>query len=169
MNAKFARTLLAVLSISALILAGCSSDSANSNPTGPTDNSTTGTTGGGAGTINASNVGAVQAALTTTFTNVFFTDLPKGPGTYNGTKTGTVKISGGLPKYTLEFDRYSDDGQLFTTGNITFSPTGPTTFKYTGDITLSGTYSGEIKIDVTVTNGVISGTYTVGGVEFKAG
>ena len=164
MNNKFARTLLTALSISALVLAGCSDDDDDS--TGPT-----GPTGTGAA-INAGNVGAAQAAMT----NVFTTALAKGPGTHNGATSGTVKITfstgklaqiGTSIKYNAVFTNYSDDGLLYIDGPLAITGNPATqSFKYVGDLDLSGTYSGNVKLDLTITNGVPSGTVTVDGVPF---
>lgn len=167
MNSRFARILMTALSISALILAGCGDDD-DSSPIGPGN---TGNTGGGAA-INSGNVALVQGALT----NVFTRALAQGPGTHDGAKSGTVKITlstgklaqiGTSIKYNAVFTNYSDDGLLYIDGPLTITGNPATqSFKYVGDLTLSGTYSGNVKLDLTITNGVASGTVTVDGVEF---
>lgn len=170
MSAKFARTLLSALSISALLLAGCNSDSADTNPTGPTGADNTGGTGG---VINSGNVAVVQGALT----NVFTRALAQGPGTHNGAKSGTVKITlstGKLAqvgltniKYNVVFTNYSDDGLLYIDGPLTISGNPATqSFKYTGDLTLSGTYSAKVGIDLSIEAGKATGTITVDGQKF---
>lgn len=170
MNAKFARALLTALSISALILAGCSSDDDETSPTGPTG---TNNTGGASGAINSGNVALVQGALT----NVFTKALAQGPGTHSGASSGTVKVTlstGKLAqvgltnlKYDAVFTNYSDDGLLYIDGPLTISGNPVTqSFKYVGDLTLSGTYSGNVKLDLTIVSGVASGTVTVDGQRF---
>lgn len=163
MKTKFARALVAALSISALFLAGCGDDD---------DDSTSPTGGGGGGeAITSANIGTVQS----TFGSTLATAMAKGPGTHNGAKSGTVKITistgklaqiGLAVKYKVEFDNYSDDGINYLDGTINYELSG-TNIKYTGDITLSGAYSGRIKINVSVTNGVASGTYEVNGQSFS--
>ena len=171
MNAKFARTLLAVLSISALILAGCNSDSTDSNPMAPTDTSTAGTTGTtgttGAGTIDASNIGAVQTALTAAITGA----LLKGPGAHNGTKNGTVTVTVAIGKPTqMVFANYSDDGLLFIDGPLAIDLNLATqSRKITGDLSLSGAYSAKVSLDLTITTTGTTGSVTVDGQKFPVG
>ena len=161
MNTKFARILLTALSISALILAGCNSDDDDdTNPTGAS----------ASGAINSGNIDAAQAALT----NVFTRALVQGPGTHNGAASGTVKITLATSKlaqtsikYNVVFTNYSDDGLLYVDGPLTISGNPLTqSFKYVGDLNLSGTYKGNVKLDLTSTNGVASGTVKVDGVPF---
>ncbi|MBI2505701.1 MAG: hypothetical protein HYW07_21010 [Candidatus Latescibacteria bacterium] len=167
MSAKFARTLLTALSVSALILAGCGDDDEDTSPTG------NGGGGGTGGAINSGNVALVQGALT----NVFTKALAQGPGTHNGAKSGTVKItlSTGKPaqvgltsvKYSVVFTNYSDDGLLYIDGPLTISGNPATqSFKYVGDLTLSGTYAAKVGIDLTIEGGKPSGTITIDGQKF---
>jgi hypothetical protein len=163
MKSRFA--LLVALSISALSLAGCGGDD---------DDDGTSPTGGGGGSgeaITSANIGAVQS----TFGSTLAAAMAKGPGTHKGAKSGEVKITlstgkaaqiGLAVKYKVEFDDYSDDGVNYLDGTINYEISG-TNIKYTGDITLSGAYSGRIKINVSVTNGVASGTYEVNGQSFS--
>lgn len=176
MNAKYARILLTALSISALLLAGCSDDDEETSPTGPgiTNGGTTGgTTGGTGAAIGAGNVAAAQAALTTTFSSA----LAKGPGTHAGAKSGTVKVTlstGKLAqvgitsiKYNVEFDNYSDDGLLYIDGPLTITGNLATqAFKYAGTLTLSGTYASTVGIDISIEAGRATGTITVDGQKF---
>ena len=162
MSAKFARTLLTALSISVLILAGCGDD--NSNPTGTGNSSNTGTTGSGAGTIDASNIGAVQAALATAITSA----LLKGPGSHNGAKSGTVTVTIAIGKPTqMVFANYSDDGLLFIDGPLAIDINLATqSRKITGDLSLSGAYSAKVGLDLTITATGTTGTVTVDGQKF---
>ena len=173
MNTKFARILLTALSISALVLAGCSSDDEDTSPTGPgttNGNTTGGPTGGTGGAIGSGDIAAAQAALTTTFTNA----LAKGPGTHPGAKSGTVKVTISTGKlaqtsinYSVLFSNYSDDGLLYIDGPLTISGNPVTqSFKYVGDLSLSGTYKSNVKLDLTIEGGVTSGTITVDGQKF---
>jgi major membrane immunogen (membrane-anchored lipoprotein) len=166
MSARFARALLTALSISALALAGCGGDDDEdtTSPTGPTG---TGNTGGGT-SINAGNIATVQATLTQVFTKT----IAQGPGTHSGAVSGTVTITlstGKLAQTTLKykevFDNYSDDGLLYIDGTLNVEGSLVTqVFKYTGDLDLSGAYSANVKLDLTLTNGAVSGTVTVDGV-----
>lgn len=174
MNTKYARMLLTALSISALVLAGCGDDDEDSsNPTGPgtTNGDTTGgTTGGTGATIGAGNIAAAQAALTTAFSSA----MAKGPGTHAGAKSGTVKVtlSTSKPaqtnvKYGVDFNNYSDDGLLYIDGPLTISGNLLTqSFKYVGNLDLSGTYNSNVKLDLTIEGGKSTGTITVDGVKF---
>ena len=120
--------------------------------------------------VTAINIAAVQAALTTTFTNA----LAQGPGTHPGAKNGTVKITlstGKLAqtsiKYNVVFTNYSDDGLLYVDGPLTISGNPVTqSFKYVGDLNLSGTYNSNVKLGLTIEGGVTSGTIIVDGQKF---
>ncbi len=136
---------------------------------------TSGGTGGVAGSINAGNVAAAQGALTTAFAKV----MALGPGTHNGAKGGTATVTiatgklaqVGIPnvKYNVVFANYSDDGALYIDGPLAITANLATQrFTYLGDLTLSGTYSAKMGIDLSIdgssTPPKYSGTITVDGV-----
>jgi hypothetical protein len=129
------------------------------------EKTSTGPSGGGE-TVTQANVAQVQAALGATIASA----AGKGVGKHKGAHSGTVDISistgkiaqiGGL-KMTMKFDNYSDDGKNWIDGTITYEVSG-TSVKYTGNITISGTYSGKIEIDVTAGPTGATGTYKVNG------
>ena len=62
----------------------------------------------------------------------------------------------------MDFDDYSDDGELFIDGTITYAVNG-TSVQYNGDLEFSGTYSGNVRIDVAAGPSGATGTYTVNG------
>lgn len=140
----------------ALAAVGCGGDD---------DSSPTGSGGGGGTPITASNIAQVQTALSTTLTSV----AGKGPGTYDGARSGRVKIEMSTGKlaaqafaYSLDFDNYSDDGQLYIGGKITYQLSG-TSVHYYGDLEFSGAYSGDVELDITAGQTGASGTYRVNG------
>ena len=54
--------------------------------------------------------------------------------------------------YNVVFASYSDDGLLFTDGPLTIDVTLATqSTKVTGELTLSGTYSAKVGLDLTTT------------------
>lgn len=96
----------------------------------------------------------------------------QGAGTYNGAKGGTMtvtrtSVSLTSVSYNVVFASYSDDGLLFTDGPLTIDVTLATqSTKVTGELTLSGTYSAKVGLDLTTTNKVTTGTTTVDGQKF---
>ncbi|MBM3278386.1 MAG: hypothetical protein FJY95_09930 [Candidatus Handelsmanbacteria bacterium] len=164
MNTKYARILLTALSISALVLAGCSADDEDTRPTGPGN---TGGTGGGA-TLNAGNIGAVQSPIVTTVAKA----IVQGSGTYPGAKGGTLAVtrtSASLTSvsYNVVFTGYSGDGLLFIDGPLSIETIlANQSTKIAGELNLSGTYSAKLGLDLTTTNNVTTGTITVDGQRF---
>ena len=95
---------------------------------------------------SSANVGAVQAAVGTALSSA----AAKGPGTHSGAGGGSVTVEISLGKVAAQsinmsmgFDDYSDDGELFIDGTITYAVNG-TSVQYNGDLEFSGTYSGNV-------------------------
>lgn len=163
--ATLALTLVLALAFSP----GCSDDD---NPAAPAGNNDGMANGGGDGgtAITSSNVAMVGAQATAVLATV-----PQTPGTHEGAGGGTVTVSISVGKVTTQdlnlslsyvFDGYSNDGQLFYDGTISYSVTGSATspnVSYQGSLTMSGTYSGTVDFDIQLANGVPSGSYTVNG------
>lgn len=165
---KLHRLFLVTLSAAALALAGCGGDDDD-------DGGSSGTGSGGgdnhglAGTqITAANASQVQSTVMQGIGQA----MGKGPGTHNGANSGTVKITLSTGKvaqsvrYTLDFDDYSDDGQVFLNGtvryNMNYSTSGQTLL-YTFDIDVSGSYSGAVEGEISMANGVYGGYWNVNG------
>ena len=122
-------------------------------------------TGGGGDSveITASNAAVVQAALGQTLSQV----IALGPGRHDG-DSGSVTISISKPaqniNYTMDFDGYSADGELFIDGDLTYQiDTVAGSVHYFGDLEFSGTYSGSVEMDIQAGATGASGTYTVNG------
>lgn len=148
----------ALLLLACAVMAGCGGDDKDDdgNPAGPE---------GPGAPITADNVSQVQTALTSTLGAV----AAKGPGTHAGAVHGTVTVAvgtgrraqAGTVSLSMAFDDYSDDGELFIDGELNYS--AGTTTSITGDIELSGTYDGEVELDLTVTGLQVTGSLTVNG------
>ena len=160
------------LSMAALLATGCGDDDDDGdggNSVGPSGDGTV---------ITADNAGEVQSVVFTNIGNV----AAKGPGTHKGAVSGKVKIElGGLGKaaqidvgniggvdvgslqfnYSMDFDNFSDDGELWYDGIVSYEVAG-TNFNYVFDVTVSGAYSGTIKGQVSLQNGVYSGSWDLG-------
>jgi hypothetical protein len=141
----------------ALVVAGCGGDDDDdAGPTGPS---------GSGEAVSAENVAEVQTAVTGAISSA----AAKGPGTHAGAVSGevTVGIAVGKPAQAvslqLDFDNYSDDGELYLDGDLAY--TAGTTVSIVGDLELSGTYDGELVMDLTVSSsGQATGTISVDGV-----
>ena len=139
---------LVVVGIAAFSAVGCGDD----DSTGPS---------GDGEQITAANASVVQAQVMSSLGTV----AAKGPGTHSGAHSGTVTIATSKPaqfSYRMEFDNYSDDGQIFLDGVVQYSLSG-TSFNYTFDVEVSGAYSGEVQGEIAVTNGAYSGYWNVNG------
>lgn len=160
------------LSMAALLATGCGDDDDDDGgkSVGPSGDGTV---------ITAENASEVQAVVFTNIGNV----AAKGPGTHNGAVSGKVKIElGGLGKaaqidvgnlggdfdvgtlqfnYSMDFDNYSDDGELWYNGIVSYEVSG-TNFNYVFDVTVSGAYSGKVQGQVSLQNGVYSGSWDLG-------
>jgi len=67
--------------------------------------------------------------------------------------------------YDIVFASYSDDGLLFIDGPLVVNITVATqSTKVTGELTLSGTSSAKVGLDLTTANNVTTGTITIDGV-----
>jgi len=155
---KTSKLLTVAFSVVALAFVGCGDDDDDDdNGAGPT----------GAGTeITEANAAVVQGAVTTTIGSV----IGKGAGTHNGAVSGKVKITQSvgkvaqLPsvKYKLDFDNYSDDGEIWLDGTVDYSLDG-VNFSYKVDIEISGAYSGKVEGEISLANGAYSGYWNVNG------
>jgi hypothetical protein len=164
--------LFLALSASALLAIGCGDDDKKkdgSNSVGPTGDGTV---------ITADNAGDVQAAVFASIGEV----AAKGPGTHKGAVSGKVKIQQSLGKaaqidlgniggveigslqisYSMDFDDYSDDGEIWYNGIVSYELSGGTNFNYNFDITVSGAYEGKVKGQISVVNGVYTGSWDLG-------
>ena len=124
---------------------------------------------------------ATKPALTKSVSNRVINGQSSGTVTI---KSGSYDISGTSQTLdaSLEFDDFSDDGQIFMGGTVDFDlsmstpttvdPTNPLaglsfTFTQKGNLAFSGKYKGTLNLDVTVSlsGGVpqVSGKVTVGG------
>lgn len=152
------RGLCLVALAGALVVAGCGGDDDDdAGPTGPS---------GPGEAVSAENVAEVQTAVTGAISSA----AAKGPGTHAGAVSGevTVAIAVGKPVQAgvtleLDFDNYSDDGELYLDGDLAYS--AGTTVSIVGDLELSGTYDGELVMDLAVSSsGQATGTISVDGV-----
>ena len=87
-------------------------------------------------------------------------------GTAQG-EQGTATVADG----TLTFDGYSPDGDLIVNGDLAIAPSGLTALSLTGTLDLSGSYEGEVGVDLTIGVGdppTYAGTVTVGGIAYDA-
>ena len=136
------------LMISGLVLAGCGDDDEKKEaPMGPTQEEAVAITAG----LTESLVAGFDKAVT-------------GGGTLDGMQ-GVLRIAG----TTWTFEGYSADGQLVIDGDLTVNPTAyPATA--TGELTLSGSQEGTLKVDITVDlstgTPVFVGTLTLNGTAF---
>jgi hypothetical protein len=147
---KLQRVFLVVVGVAAFSVAGCGDDDDGSG-TGPEDGVE----------ITAANASVVQAQVMSSLGTV----AAKGPGTHNGASSGTVTIALTKPaqfSYRMEFEDYSDDGEIYYDGVIQYTLSG-TSFNYTFDVEISGAYTGEVVGEIAVTNGSYSGYWTVNG------
>ncbi len=148
--------LFVPLAAFALAWTGCGDDD---------DDKSTGPSGDGE-EITAANIAEVNAAVTQALTNA----AAKGPGTHDGAESGKVKVEISVGKLAqvggitmnIDFDNYSDDGETWIDGKISYIVSG-TSISYSGDLTISGTYSGRVQIDISAGPTGASGTYTVNG------
>ena len=87
-------------------------------------------------------------------------------GTAQG-EQGTATVADGM----LSFEDYSPDGELVVNGDLAISPSGLTGLSLTGTLDLTGSYEGEVGVDLTVGIGdppTYAGTVTVGGTAYDA-
>ena len=87
-------------------------------------------------------------------------------GTAQG-EQGTATVADG----TLSFEDYSPDGELIVNGDLAISPAGLTGLSLTGTLDLTGSYEGEVGVDLTIGIGdppTYAGTVTVGGTAYDA-
>ncbi|MEW6750293.1 MAG: hypothetical protein AB1505_04865 [Candidatus Latescibacterota bacterium] len=165
---KCGRILGVALGTAALAFAGCGDDDDGGGGGG--DNNGTGPGGGGTA-ITQANVGVVYASTWTALSSA----MQKGAGTHNGARSGTVTISVGKPTqsmtYRMAFDNYSDDGVTVLDGTVSyaFSMTGTSVnYTYTGDLDISGTYEGDVEINLTGSStGMPSGYVRVNGTRYN--
>ena len=71
---------------------------------------------------------------------------------------------------TLSFEDYSPDGELIVNGDLAISP-GLSGLSLTGTLDLTGSYEGEVGVDLTIGIGdppTYAGTVTVGGTAYDA-
>jgi hypothetical protein len=115
--------------------------------------------------ITEANAAVVQGAVQTTIGTV----IGKGPGTHSGAHSGKVKITQSIGKvaqmaitYKLDFDNYSDDGEIWLDGTVDYNLSG-TNFSYKVDIEIAGAYSGEVEGEINVSGGAYSGYWNVNG------
>lgn len=156
--ARKTRWLTIPLALALFALAGCGDDDDDgNNGTGPTGDGTP---------ITADNAAAVQGQLF----SVVGAAAGKGPGTHQGATSGSVKIeistgklaqAGGITM-AMTFKNFSDDGVNWLDGTVNYVVNGAD-ISYTVDLTISGTYSGQVKGDVAVAGGTVSGSWTVDG------
>ena len=152
-------TLAFTLALSVTV--GCGDDDKPTAPAG-NNNNNSGTA------ITSANVATVGAQV-----GVLLASVGSTPGTHAGAGGGTVTVALQLGKSTAAaqnlnlsytFDGYSSDGASFVDGTVSYAiNTATTSLSYQGDLTFSGTYTGTIGIDIQVSGGVASGTYTVNG------
>ena len=155
-----------VAGIASLMLAGFGGCGDDDKKGGGGGNSSTAPEGAA---IDQSNIAATQAAVLGSALGV----VSKGPGTHDGAHSGKVKIDIATSKaaqapnirYTMKFTNYSDDGQIFLDGSIRYEFSGAT-FSILGDIEMSGIYEGDLDIDITSSNGVVSGSISVDGTRY---
>ena len=146
------------LTIAVFALVGCGDDdNGGGNGAGPTGDGTP---------ITADNAGAVQGQMLSVVGAV----AAKGPGTHQGATSGSVKIEistgklaqiGGI-NMSMDFKNFSDDGVTWLDGTVNYVVNGAD-ISYTVDLTISGTYSGKVKGDVSVSGGAVSGSWNVDG------
>jgi hypothetical protein len=152
---QYSRLVVVALGVTAMVFTGCGDD----------DDDGGGGGGGEGAAITSDNVAAVQGALGTTMATAF----AKGPGTHDGAHSGDVTVAIGKAavqaiNYSLDFDNYSDDGQIWVDGTINYSVDAASgSVSYTGDITISGAYSGSVQIDIQISGAGYTGSYTVNG------
>ncbi len=155
--ATFRELAVLIAAALALAVAGCGGDDDGDGGTGPT----------GAGEeITQANAAVVQAQVSNSIAQA----IAKGPGTHNGAVSGTVKITQSIGKlaqynirYSVKFNNYSDDGEIWLDGDVDYVMSG-TTFHYTIDLEISGAYSGEIEGEISYgAGGAYSGYWNVNG------
>jgi hypothetical protein len=155
-----------IMSLMLVGFGGCGDDDKNGG-SGGGGGGVTAPEGGAA--IDQSNIAATQAAVLGSALGV----ASKGPGTHDGAHSGKVKIDVATSKaaqaptilYNMKFTNYSDDGQIVLDGTIRYEFSGAT-FSIQGDIELSGTYEGDLEIDITSNNGAVSGSISVDGTRY---
>lgn len=156
---KYHRFLLVALSVAAVSVAGCGDDDDNGENGANGTNGTNGTGPDGSGAeITPGNVQNVQAEITT----IIVQALAKGPGTHQGADSGTVTVSSLMDPMEMEFNDYSDDGEMWLDGTVRYSTSG-TSYNYSVDLMVSGAYEGDIEGDVSSEDGDVSGYWIVDG------
>ncbi len=156
----YRQRILTLSAAFALVLGGCGDD--DDAPTGPSGSGTA---------VSADNAGEVQTTLMTAFAAV----AAKGPGTHQGTNSGQVVIEIVTGKatqtadtrFSMVFSNFSDDGQLFIDGNLTYEIGDA--IVASGDLNLTGTFEGSVGLDLTVSDGQASGTISVNGTSVDIG
>lgn len=73
----------------------------------------------------------------------------------------TVSVNGTTT--TVVYDNYSDDGEIWISGTITIQVSQTGSFTYTGNLSIRGTYSGDLQIDLSGDITGLSGTITTNG------
>ena len=155
---KMHRFFFAALGIAAmLIFVGCGDDDDDGDkaPTHPGANEE----------ITEANAAAVW---TQTFSSIAQVQAQAGGGgTVQGQNSGKaeVKLDAGTSgvTYTIEFDDFSNDGEIWIDGKLTIKADTSGSFTYTGKLTFSGKYSGTVEIDLSGSAAGVRGTLKVGG------
>ena len=132
---------------------------------GDDDDSPTGSTAQEKPGANAPITEANGAVVWATAFPTILGALDVGEGTTGGLAEdggdATVSVNGTTT--TVVYDNYSDDGEIWISGTITIQVSQTGSFTYTGNLSIRGTYSGDLQIDLSGDITGLSGTITTNG------
>jgi hypothetical protein len=109
------------------------------------DSSTGADPGDGSGEVDPQAV-ALAALLTQSMQEAFFFSLVADPTTIDGAGGGTLMIAGDL----WTFAQYSPDGEISIDGSLTVRKSMFPNIPAAGELTLSGSYVGNLIVDIMV-------------------